>query len=380
MITSFLKKAMIWIYQVIAYSCREWAAPARRNLVALGQRKRPQNPIYWKRKERPYMHLRRLAVAVFVTAIFTTAPGWAQSSAGTDNPLVPLCAPYALYPDTLLAQVLAASTYPDQVMAASVWCTEHPGTTGDALTTAMNSQPWDNSVKALCTFPDVLQKMTSDMNNTTALGQDFLNEKAEVMDCVQGIRAQAQTMGALETTPQQKVVSSGSTIEIVPANPSTIYVPTYDPTAYYSSTVPYGAGMLAFGTGVALGAAYTNNYGAFNWANHGMYMGSSVYAGGVYHAGGVYGGTAAWSHSYGYAHGYNGAAYHSGTTGVYRGPAGNTSVYHRGTTAARGYGGGAYHSGSAFATTAGGGFSSRYASRGYSSMGGSACHFGGRRR
>lgn len=329
------------------------------------------------------MQKKWLAVGLLIASTCTFQPGWAQSSVGSSDPLVPLCAPYALYPDTLLAQVLAASTYPDQVMAASVWCTAHPGTQGAALTTAMSSQPWDNSVKALCTFPDVLQKMTGDMNSTTTLGQDFLNNKADVMDCIQGIRAQAQTMGTLATTPQQTVVSSGDTIQIAPADPDTIYVPDYDASVYYGSTVPYGAGALAFGTGVALGVAYTNNYGAFNWSTHGMYCGSSVYSG--YHSGGVYngayGGTAAWGHNAGYASGAYGSAYHSGTTGVYRGPAGNTSVYHQGSTGFSGYGGSGYHSGSAFATTAGGGFESRSASRGYSSMGGGGYgHFGGGRR
>ena len=337
------------------------------------------------------MQPKKMAVSLLLAAIVTTTPCWSQSSAGSDNPMVPLVAPYALYPDTLLAQVLAASTYPDQVMAASVWCTGHPGTQGSALASAMSLQSWDNSVKALCTFPDVLQKMTGDMTNTTTLGQDFLNSKADVMDCVQGIRSQAQTMGALQTTPQQTVVSSGDTIQINPTDTNTIYVPTYDPTAFYGSTVPYGAGALAFGTGIALGAAYNNNYGAFNWNTHGMYMGSSVYSG--YHGGvynGAYGGTSAWGHNYGYAGGVNGGAFHSGTTGVYHGPAGNTSVYHRGTTGFSGYGGSGFHSGSAFATTAGGGFDSHYASRGYSSMGGGGgyrgggfsggAHFGGFRR
>lgn len=337
------------------------------------------------------MRPNKMAVSLLFAAVLSTGTCWAQSSVGSDNPIIPLVAPYALYPDTLVAQVLAAATYPDQVMAASVWCTANPGSQGSALATAMSAQPWEPSVKALCTFPDVLKKMTADMNSTTALGQDFLNSKADVMDCIQGLRAQAQTMGALVTTPQQTVVTSGDTIQINPTSADTIYVPDYDPTAFYGSSTLYGAGALAFGTGVALGAAYTNNYGAFNWNTHGMYCGPSVYSG--YRAGGtyagVYGGSAAWGHNYGYAGGANGAAYHSGTTGVYRGPAGNTSVYHQGSTGFAGYGGGgAYRSGSAFATTAGGGYESHYASRGYSSMGGGyrgggfsgGAHFGGFRR
>lgn len=322
-------------------------------------------------------------VVCFLLAACLTSSGWSQSN----DELTPLCAPYALYPDTLLAQVLAASTYPDQTMAAQVWCTAHPGLQGDALASALKAETWDPSVKALCTFPDVLQKMTNDMDDTRALGQDFLNEKGAVMDCIQSLRAQAQTMGALTTTTQQKVTTTDSMIQIQPTDPNVIYVPTYDDTALYGSTYAYGAGLLAFGTGVALGAAYTNNYGAFNWATHGMYTGAAVYSGAAYR-GGAYTGAAAWGHNYGYAGGYRGGyaggAVHNGSTGVYRGPAGNTSVYHTGTTAAgaRGYGGGAagYRSGSTFATTAGGGYASHSASRGYASMGGRSYGGGGRRR
>ncbi len=311
------------------------------------------------------MKLKSWIAGACLAALCCIAPACAQS-----DPLTPLCAPYALYPDTLLAQVLAASTYPDQVMAAAAWCNANPGLSGDALATAVASQPWDPSVQALCTFPDVLQKMTSDMDSTRTLGQDFIQDKAGVMDCVQSLRAQAQSMGALQTTSQQKIVVDDSTIQIQPADPSTIYVPTYDPTYLYGSSNPYGAGLLTFGTGVALGAAFNNNYGAFNWASHGMYCGAAVRPVGTAYgvAGYRYPSSAAWGHNYGY-----GGAAHTGTTGVYRGPAGNTSVYHTGTTAAgyRGYGasGGAYRSGSSFATTAGGGYASHYSSRGYASMG-----------
>ena len=311
------------------------------------------------------MQLRKWATGACLATLCFISPAWSQS-----DPLTPLCAPYALYPDTLLAQVLAASTYPDQVMAAAVWCKANPGLQGDALATALKSQQWDPSVQALCTFPDVLQKMTDDMENTRTLGQDFLADKAGVMDCVQSLRAQAQQMGALQDTSQQKIVTDNSTIQIQPADPDTVYVPTYDATALYGSSYPYGAGLLTFGAGVALGAAYNNNYGAFNWATHSMYCGAAVRATPYGAAGYRYSGATAWGHNYNYG---AGGAYHTGSTGVYRGPAGNTSVYHTGTTAAgyRGYGaaGGAYRSGSTFATTAGGGGAAHYSSRGYASMG-----------
>ena len=327
---------------------------------------------------------KNLTVGVLL-AVSLSGPCLAQANGSgatsTGNPLIPLCAPYALYPDSLLAQVLAASTYPDQVMAATVWCTSNPGVQGSALDSALAGQNWDPSIKALCAFPDVLKKMSGDMNNTQALGQDFLQDKSSVMDCIQALRAQAQTAGALKTTPQQQVVQDGSTIVIQQANPNTVYVPTYDPTALYDSDEAYGAGLVSFGAGVALGACYTNNYGAFNWADHGMYCGAGVYSGAAYRTGvygSAYAGATAWGHNYGY-----GAAggYHTGRTGVYTGPMGNTTAYHTGTTAAgyRGYGGagGAYSRNTAFATTAGGGYASRFSSRGFASMGAEGCHFGG---
>ncbi len=319
------------------------------------------------------MNLKGMVAGLVIAAVCSTSPCLAQSTANLSaNPLTPLCAPYALYPDSLLAQVLAASTYPGQLMEASVWCAANPGLQPTDLDKALASQSWDPTVKALCSFPDVLKKMTGDLDATTTLGQDFLADKGSVMDCVQALRAQAQTLGALKDSPQQTVVTDGSNIVISSPTPNTIYVPTYDPSALYDSSYPYGAGLLTFGAGVALGSAYTDNYGAFNWGGHGMYMGPA------YHAGytGAYTGASAWNHGYGGA-----GAVHTGSTGIYRGPMGNTTAYHTGTTAAgyRGYGGsgGAYRSRSAFATTAGGGYASHYASRGFGSMGGGAAHFGG---
>ncbi len=348
------------------------------------------------------MRLRTLGVILLV---LMALPCRAQST-----PLAQLCAPYALYPDALLAQVLAASTFPDQVQAATVWCQENAGLTGSALDASVQAQPWDPSVQALCQFPDVLQKMAQDLDATTQLGQAFMSDSGSVMDCIQNLRAKAQAMGALSSNAQQTVVSNSDLIQIQPANPDTVYVPSYDPSYLYGGTpYPYGAGLLTFGAGVALGTCFNDNYGAFNWANHSMYCGQAVRAGyyGGYnyagcntwaHAGGVYGAGAYRAGAYG-AYGAAGVA-HTGATSVYRGPLGGTDVAHTGTTAfgARGYdgaAGGAFHdSFNAYrppdAGFGGGGFDSRCASRGFSSMGGyraggfsggfSCGHFGGFRR
>ena len=251
------------------------------------------------------------ALLVSFASLLLAAP----SSALTEAQLNPLCAPYALYPDALLAEVLTASTLPDQLMAAFLWTQSNPGVTGDALATALASQTWDPSVKALCTFPDVLKKLTDDMTDTRSLGQAFSTDQADVMECVQDLRAKAQSLGALSSNPQQTVVTNNATIQIQPTDPDTLYVPNYDPD-FYGGTYPYGAGLLTFGAGVALGTVFNNNYGAFDWANHYCYTGAGVRS--AYYGGG-YSGLDAW-----------GA--HAGTTAVYHGPAGGTGVYHSGAT------------------------------------------------
>lgn len=310
----------------------------------------------------------------------------------SEDQLKPLCAPYALYPDTLLAEVLTAASHPDQLMAAYLWAQSHTGLSADALTTAMDGQTWDPSVKALCGFPDVLKKMTGDLNDTTQLGQAFSTDQADVMECVQDLRATAQTLGALSSNPQQTVVTKDQNIVIQPANPDVVYVPDYDDDALLAGT---GIGLLTFGTGVALGAYYNNNYGAFDWANHYVYTGAGVRT--AYYGGGVYSGMNAW-HA-GTTDVYHGplggtGVYHSGTTvgpygartgttAAYRGPDGGTDAWHSSASAYRGYGGfsDSWHADTAFdggyRGFGDGGWDSRAAGRGWGSMGGGFGHFGG---
>lgn len=329
---------------------------------------------------------------LFVLASSLVAPVWAQSD--TKTALQTECAPYALYPDTLLAQVLSASTYPDQVAEASTWCLQNPGLTGAELSGSLSAETWEPSVKALCSFPTVLQKMTSDLQGTTALGQSFLADQATVMECVQSLRAQAQSMGALASNAQQKVVTSNSVIQILPAQTDVIYVPTYNPTYLYGdSDYNQGDNLLSFGAGIAMGSLLFDNYGAFDWANHGLYMGS-VYRAGAYTGAYRFGGATAWTHGAGYAGGYGRGVYHTGTTGIHTGPLG-TTAYHTGVTAGAGYRGygaarttGVYHNSFSGGYDHAGGFAgsqTRFASRGYSSFGGvesrgggfGGAHFGG---
>ena len=153
-----------------------------------------------------------------------------------------MLAPIALYPDALLAQVLMATTYPLEVVAASRWLDDpaNKNLTGDALAQALVSQTWDPSVKSLVPFPQVLGMLNGKLDWTQQLGYAFATQQADVMDSVQRLRQQAQAAGYLKTTEQQTVVVEKTTIVIQPANPQTVYVPVYNPTVVYGAW-PYPA-------------------------------------------------------------------------------------------------------------------------------------------
>src|SRR5882757_6522845 len=226
----------------------------------------------------------------------TTPPAPSQDMTDTANapaqeaaPKIPndqldsLVAPIALYPDPLLAQILAASTYPLEVIQLEQWLKRNPNLKDQALADGVAKQPWDPSVQAMAVFPDVVTRLSANVGWTTNLGNAFLAQQQDVMDAVQRMRAKAQSQGALKTTEQQKVetetVEGGQeAIVIEPANPQFVYVPSYDPAVVYGppGDYPYPAyyypgyvpGMgLAFGTGLILGAAWANNWGNCNWGH-----------------------------------------------------------------------------------------------------------------
>jgi hypothetical protein len=196
-----------------------------------------------------------------------------------------LVAPIALYPDPLLAQTLAATTYPLEVIQLEQWMANNKYLKDQALADAVAKQPWDPSVQAMAAFPDVVQRMAGNIQWTTDLGNAFLAQQSDVMDAVQRMRVKAQGKGNLKTNAQQKVetqtVEGGKQVIVVEqANPDVVYVPSYDPQVAYGAPPPaypyypysypgYYAGMgLAFGTGLVLGGAWANNWGNCNW-NHG---------------------------------------------------------------------------------------------------------------
>jgi len=190
-----------------------------------------------------------------------------------------ILAPIALYPDSLLAQIFMASTYPLEVVQADRWAKQNTTLKGDALTAALEKQPWDPSVKSLVNFPQVLTMMSEKLDWTQKLGDAFLAQQKDVMATVQTLRKKAVEAGNLKTTKEQQVIVEKETIIIQSASPQVVYVPTYSPTVVYgawpypayppASYYPpgYSAGtvLLAFGAGMAVGAAWGYAWGGCNW-------------------------------------------------------------------------------------------------------------------
>jgi uncharacterized membrane protein YgcG len=198
-----------------------------------------------------------------------------QYAQQTPEQLQQLVAPIALYPDSLVAQILGASTFPDEVVEADRWVQSHPDLKGDALGQAVDQQPWDPSVKALTAFPSVLGNMDKNLSWTSSLGDAYYNQEQDVMDAVQVMRQRAQEAGNLQSTPQQTVTTQDSTIIIEPASPEVVYVPAYDPWVVYGGPIAawpgwypypgiwYGGPYLSFGVGFGIGF-----YGGYGWGWH----------------------------------------------------------------------------------------------------------------
>jgi hypothetical protein len=184
----------------------------------------------------------------------------------------------ALYPDPLLAQVVAAATFSDQIPDAARWADEHHYLTGDALAAAISADqlPWDPSVQALLPFPSVLDMMATDLNWTRQLGDSFLAQQQDVMDAVQRDRQKARDFGYLRTNGQI-VVGGGPYITIVPVNPSYIVLPYYDPTIVFYAPRPgfVVGGAIGFRFGVTIGTAFRPwgwGYNRFDWGGRAVYL------------------------------------------------------------------------------------------------------------
>jgi len=246
---------------------------------------------------RRWGRLPRASIAMLCAALIVTGspPCHAQSpDSGADaagsavripaEQLDSLVAPIALYPDPLLAQVLAASTYPLEIIQLQQWLEKNKGLKDQALVDAAEKQPWDSSVQAMAPLPDLVKRLADDIQWTTDLGNAFLAQQSDLMDAVQRMRQKAQANGNLQTSEQMKVetqvIENKSVVVIEPADPQVVYVPSYNPTVVYGAPPPaypyppvyypppgyYAAGMaLTFGLGVAMGAAWGGGWGSCGW-------------------------------------------------------------------------------------------------------------------
>ena len=230
-----------------------------------------------------------------VQAQTASAPPYAQQS---PEQLQRLVAPIALYPDSLVAQILAAATFPEQVVEADRWVQANPDLKGDALGKAVDQQPWDPSVKALTAFPSVLGNMDKNLSWASSLGDAYFNQQSDVMDAVQVMRRRAQAAGDLKTTSQQNVTTQDSTISVQPSDPEIVYVPAYNPWLAYGDPIiawpgwyPYpgiwfGGPYLSWGGGFGIGwfggYGWGWNHWGFNWGGrYAMYGGGNGMRGGA---------------------------------------------------------------------------------------------------
>jgi hypothetical protein len=245
-----------------------------------------------------------LRVLVGFLVLLMAAPPWslaqdtATGASFKQEELDQMFAPIALYPDSLLGQILVAATYPDQVTEADQWVKQNSRLQGDDLNAAVDAQNWDLSVKALVPFPQVLSMMTDKMDWTRRMGDAFLAGQDAVMDSIQRLRAKAHDQGNLNDTEQQKVVVRGESIEIVPVNPRVVYVPAYNPLViygpwWYPGYLPYAyspyypgylydpyytgagfitAGLFGFAAGIAVGSYWNSGWGRWDWGRRDVYI------------------------------------------------------------------------------------------------------------
>ena len=217
-------------------------------------------------------------VAMQDTSALPTSSRAPEYATKTPEQLQQLVAPIALYPDSLVAQILSAATFPEQVVEADRWIQAHPDLKGDALAKAVDQQTWDPSVKALTAFPSVLGNMDKNLSWTSTLGDAYYNQQQDVMAAVQAMRQKAEQAGNLKTTQQEVVKTEGETVIIEPADPEVVYVPAYDPWVVYGYPVIvawpgwyaypgiwYSGTYVYFGLGFEIGFFWGYGWGWHHW-------------------------------------------------------------------------------------------------------------------
>ena len=269
------------------------------------------------------------------------APPYAQQS---PEQLQQLVAPIALYPDSLVAQILAAATFPEQVVEADRWLQGNGNLQGSALAQAVDPQPWDPSVKALTAFPSVLGNMDKNLAWTSSLGDAYYNQQQGVSDAIQVMRQRAQQAGNLKSTPQQAVTDEDSTISIEPVDPEVVYVPAYDPWLVYGGPIVawpdwyaypglwFDGPYLSFGVGFGIG--YLGGYGwgwsrwGYDWRGH-----AALYNRGAY----VSRSTTFYNRTNFYRGGFEHGGFDGARSGVFNHPEAAARPFGGDPRAARGY-------------------------------------------
>jgi hypothetical protein len=233
-------------------------------------------------------------LALMIIAMLMLPPGMPAQESGQPEQadrfkkeeLAQLLAPIALYPDTVIAQMLMASTYPLEVVDAERWLRQNKELKGDALDNALKEKTWDPSIKSLCHFPDVLFAMSEKLDLTRKLGDAFLSQEDDVMATIQELRTKAEEQGNLKTTEQQNVIDEDNAIRIEPADPQVIYVPLYNPSYvygpwwypayppyywYYPPGVFITGGYISFGLGFFVGIGISS-WSWFDWYHRHIYV------------------------------------------------------------------------------------------------------------
>ena len=323
-----------------------------------------------------------------------------------------LVAPIALYPDSLVAQILAASAYPTQIVEADRMIRENPSLKGRDLAEAVDRQDWDPSVKSLAEFPTVLANLDRDLSWTSELGEAYQNQPDDVTRAIQDMRHKAYDAGNLRSTPQERVYEQGPNVDIQPADPNVVYVPTYNPAYVYGYPVglwpgfnPWwgvGGPFISFGFGFPISPFFGFGWGWHGWGigwgfHGGIFFGGHPYAfrgrGFYNHAAFVHGNVRGFSSARGGlgARGFAGRGY-AGASRGYAGASRGFAGSNRGATAYRGgagnrayagnrgfAGGGRAFAGRGSSAPRAGGFSAGRGgqSRGFSSHGGSGGSHGG---
>jgi len=304
-----------------------------------------------------------------------------QAAQQTAEQLQQLVAPIALYPDALVAQILAAATYPDQVVEADRWLQQHTDLKGEQLGKEVDKQPWDPSVKALTEFPSVLANMDKNLSWTSSLGDAYVNQEQDVMNALQVMRDRAEKAGNLKSSSQEKVSKKGHDIVIEPADPEVVYVPEYDPWLVYGDPIGIWPGWywypglffdgpgiefgLGFGIGFFGGFGWGWGHWGYDWHHHDIRFDNHHYeshsrifanhntvnrAGGFHGASGLHGGGFSGARGFGGSqHGFAGT--HSGAFsgfnhgGMSRGFSARGQSSFGGGFHGGGFGGGGFHGG-----------------------------------